>query len=439
MIREKSIEPVGDDNNPSQFRVKLKLQDLVIGQFRVLVEKDFGLSSAKKSASIPTIENVDSSKRYVTLQNNGFDELLVPDTTEMENLDRRQKPFRDLKELAGGADIRRGFLANATANAPVLTYQTNPRKLVETVGASIGLSEIKMSIDRAGAYRVEQKLFVDNRTEPFLEINFPSNARLWTVKVAGSLVKPIAVESIESAVRIPLIKTAEGDSDFIVEIKYGGSIGRLSNFSKIILPFAETVGIKVSESNVRLYVPEDLDFDFSETSSLAISEEKRIAEAKSKYEVSLFSKLNSQARNSKSEFVKQRAIRNLKELQLKQEKVAKADTISNLPSELDLSFTQDALNGDGPSVDNRDRFNELIQTQKVELFGNSGNLSNAYGGNWKGKRSKGQTIPQNSISVINNSDQRSNPAEVAINDQWFQSNGLVNPELMKQNRSNKAL
>ena len=423
LIREKVIEPVGDGDNPSQYRVTLKLQDFVIGQFRVLVEKDFGLSSSKRSASIPAVENIDSSKRFVTLQNSGFDELLVPDTREMENLDRRQKPFRDLKELVGGADIRRGFLVNATAQDPLLTYQTNPRKLVETVGASIGLSEIKMSIDRAGAYRVEQKFFVDNRTEPFLEIKLPSNAKLWTVKVADSLVKPIAVEAEESSVRIPLIKTAEGDSDFVVEIKYGGSIERLSNFAKIEFPFAETVGIKVSESNVRLYVPEDFDFDFKETSSLAISEEKLIADAKSRYEVSLFSKLNSQARNSKNELVKQRAIRNLIELQANQEKVSRATAIANLYSEDDVQREIE--------VDNRGRFNDLLQTQKVELFGNSGNLSNTYGGNWD--KAQDQQVRQQPNVSVHPTTQSMTP----INEEWFGSNGLVNPELISQNRSNK--
>ena len=427
LIREKMIEPVGGGDDPSQYRVTLKLQDFVIGQFRVLVEKDFGLSSSKRSASIPTIEKVDSSKRFVTLQNSGFDELLVPDTSEMENLDRRQKPFRDLKELVGGADIRRGFLANATSQNPLLTYQTNPRKLVETVGASIGLSEIKMSIDRAGAYRVEQKFYVDNRTEPFLEIKLPSNAKLWTVKVADSLVKPIAVEAKDSSVRIPLIKTAEGDSDFVVEIKYGGSIDRLSNFAKIEFPFTETVGIKVSESNVRLYVPEDFDFDFKESSSLAVSEEKLIADARSRYEVSLFSKLNSQARNSKNELVKQRAIRNLVELQTKQEKASRATAIANLYSEDEVQKELE--------VDNRGQFNDLLQSQKVELFGNSGNLSNTYGGNWD--KSQGQQVPQQSGDSSNRPVQPAMQSDASINDNWFNSNGLVNRELLNQNRSNK--
>lgn len=404
LVREKKLEPIGEAVSATQYRLTLVLQDFVIGQYRVLLEQDRGLSGTRQIAPIPSFEQgVTETGRFVTLQNSGFDELLIKESVGLQDLDRRQKQFRSLKSLIGGADIRRAYLVEANQNAPVLAYQTNQRQLVETVGASIGLSEIEITIDRSGAYRAEQNFYVDNRTEPFLEIRLPDNSRLWTVKVANAPVKPIAIEDDKQAVRIPLIKTADGDTDFLVAIKYGGSVGKLANLSKLEFPFTKTTNIDVASTNVRLNLPEDFDFWWFK-GTLGVSEEEQIAQAKNAYETALFSKLQSQAKNSKSELVRQRAAQNLTLLN---------ESAQALPDEISQSAQGKA------QVDNRETFNQLFRDQRLELFGNSGNVSNTYGGNFGAARDQGQ-----------------NPSQSSFNSKWLDSNDLVNPKVLEQNKRN---
>ncbi len=404
LIREKRIEPVGDESTATQFQVTLQLQDFVIGQFRVLMEQDQGLTNDRIPASIPEIENVQSQTRFVTLQNSGFDELMIPVATGVESLDRRQKPFRELTALIGGADIRRAYLVNTTMVDPTLMYQTNSRKLVETVGASIGLSEIKMSVDPSGAYRVEQLLFVDNRTEPFLEIELPAESRLWTVRVAGAAVKPVAVDGIANSVRIPLVKTSDGDTDFRVELKFGGSVGKLANLGKTNFPFAKTLNINVESTNVRLFLPEEFDYYWFD-GSLGVSQEKQIDQASSAYQTALYSKLQSKASNSKSDLVRQRALKNLE----KWDGYLANENTSQIEN--------------AEAIDNRSHFNDLLDEQKLELFGNSGKIYNSYGNNFGGTDPSKNPPPIQKGAVINGA--------------WFDSNQLVNPDIQKQNQANQ--
>ena len=84
------------------------------------------------------------------------------------------------------------YLVAADARQPRLRFHTEPRAAVETVGAAIGLAETTLVLDANGAYRAQQVLRVDNSTEQFLEIRLPEGAALWTARVAGEPVKPIA-------------------------------------------------------------------------------------------------------------------------------------------------------------------------------------------------------------------------------------------------------
>lgn len=405
LVQEKSLVPLGDANAPDAYRVTLTLQDYVIGEYRILLELDRGLSSEKLAAPIPAFdESVNIVGRFVTLQNSGFDELVIPDHDGLSQLDRRQKPFRDLRNLTGDADIRQAYVVDSNAASPTLNYQTRRRQRVQTVGASIGLSEIELSIDRSGGFRAEQSFYVDNRTEPFLEINVPENSRLWTVKVAGTPVKPIAVKEDSQSVRIPLIKTADGDTDFLVEIKYGGSLGRLQNLGRFELPFVNTVNVKVQATTVKLNLPEDYSY-YNFDGTLGKSEEKLIEQARKSYQTALFSKLETKARNSKSELVRQRARQNL--LLLNQ--FGDQGQVEAEPDE-----TAEV------QVDNRDAFNRLYEGQKLQLFGNSGNVANSYGGNF--------TIQNEGVS--------SGKSSGNFNSKWLDSNGLVNPKILEQNRQN---
>ena len=89
---------------------------------------------------------------------------------------------------------------------------------------------------------------------------------MWTVHVAGESVKPAVVASSSQRVRIPLIKTAEGDLDYPVVIKYGGTTSVPGLFSRVQFPLIHTLNINVELSQVRLRLPESFDwFNFHGT------------------------------------------------------------------------------------------------------------------------------------------------------------------------------
>jgi hypothetical protein len=126
-------------------------------------------------------------------------------------------------------------------------------------------------MDPSGAYRVEQVYRIDNRTEQFLEIRLPAGAALWTARVAGEPVKPVAVSdpARPGLIRVPLVKTAAGDLDYAVVLKYGGKLpalgaGRFSiTFPLIREVSIGGVGIGIEQSQVELYLPEGYAwFDF---------------------------------------------------------------------------------------------------------------------------------------------------------------------------------
>ena len=93
---------------------------------------------------------------------------------------------------------------------------------------------------------------MDNRTEQFLEIALPEGARLWAAHVADQPVKPILGQN---SIRIPLVKTAEGDRDYAVTLKYGGRMEGLGPYHHVEFPLIRSVKIQIEESQVRLWLP----------------------------------------------------------------------------------------------------------------------------------------------------------------------------------------
>ena len=64
---------------------------------------------------------------------------------------------------------------------------------------------------------------MDNATEQFLQVELPAGAALWTAVVAGEPVKPVEDPAATGRrVSIPLVKTAAGERDYAVMLKYGG-------------------------------------------------------------------------------------------------------------------------------------------------------------------------------------------------------------------------
>ena len=288
MLRRKTIEPVNDDEH-SPIHVRLELQDAVMGQLRVLVENDRMLQTGVEFlAPIPQAikgERFDafSVRQFVTLEKAGLDDINVDDDASIgvERINRRQLQWAHLASVLGDG-ITEGFLVDDTHETPRLAFLARRFEARRTTDARIGMAETRFVLDASGAYRAEQLYWIDNKTEQYLEIDLPPMADLWTAQLwtfaawiahekgelaAGEPIK--STRAPESAgpgrVRIPLVKTAEGDSDYVVRLQYAGTIGERRTFSRFDLPFIQPVGIKVDQSQVRLYVPETYWFRFDDT------------------------------------------------------------------------------------------------------------------------------------------------------------------------------
>ena len=279
MLRQKTIEPVGKGAGAA-LRVRIELQDEVMDQLRILVENDRLLTPGEHEAPIPTVELGRTNRRYVAIESAGRDQVQVDEDSlrEMEALGRQQREWEMLKATLG-REMTLAYLVSPDARQPRLRFHTEQRAAVETVGAAIGLAETTLVLDANGAYRAQQVLCVDNSTEQFLEIRLPQGATLWTARVAGEPVKPIAKPQAATAaaepsrVWIPLIKTAPGELCYDVVLKYGGWMPALGAMDHLEFPLTHCENIRPDLSQVRLYVPEQYRwFDFGGTMRLVAAE-----------------------------------------------------------------------------------------------------------------------------------------------------------------------
>ena len=285
MLRQKTVEPVGKEAGAA-LRVRIELQDEVMDQLRILVENDRLLTPGAHEAPIPTVELGRTNRRYVAIESAGRDQVQVDEDSlrEMEALGRQQREWEMLKGTLG-REMTLAYLVAADARQPRLRFHTEQRAAVETVGAAIGLAETTLVLDANGAYRAQQVLRVDNSTEQFLEIRLPEGAALWTARVAGEPVKPIAkpqaamaaakpqAAAEPSRVWIPLIKTAPGELCYDVVLKYGGWMPALGTLDRVEFPLVHCENIRPDLSQVRLYVPEQYRwFDFGGTMRLVAAE-----------------------------------------------------------------------------------------------------------------------------------------------------------------------
>jgi hypothetical protein len=264
LVRQKRIESAEDGWQ----RVRLELQEELLGQYRVLVENDRLLTMADSRQSelqyapIPVLETGTTDQRYVTLEEAGRDELEITSRENLQPLSRQQGEWRRLAGVLGDG-ITQAFLVSGEDRTPRLAFRTVQHATVQTAGAGIGLAETFLIIDPSGAYRGRQTYHVYNTTQAFLEIQLPHAgsprpAELWTATVAGEPVKPAPVPNAPAPgqVRVPLIKTAEGDRDYPVVLQYGGVLETVQPLRGVGFPFIKTLNINVELSQVRLRLPE---------------------------------------------------------------------------------------------------------------------------------------------------------------------------------------
>lgn len=263
LLRQKTVEQLPDG---SGIAVRLELQDQVMNQLRVLVEHDRLLTGDNHEITAPHVQTGRIERQYISVESAGRDEVVIDTREGLEPLTRQQKDWRVVESLFEGGSTR-AFVTTAGPDTARLLFRTKQRLAVETAGARIGLATCVVAVDDGGAYRAIQTFNVDNRTEQFLDIDLPEGAYLFTVRVAGQLVKPVLPDpSAPSNVQIPLVKTAAGDLDYLVVLKYGGIMEVPNPLTPTGFPLPSTRNINVEQSQVELWLPGTRQwFDFGGT------------------------------------------------------------------------------------------------------------------------------------------------------------------------------
>jgi hypothetical protein len=373
MLRQKTVEPTGAEPG-APLRVRLALQDEVMGDLKVLVENDRLLTGAAHEAPIPAVETGRADRRYVALESAGRDEVVVAASTGLEPLSRRQKEWAAVAGMLRGGQTT-AFIAAAGAAEPHLEFRTKERAAVETARARIGLAQAVLVMDENGTYRAQQTYHIDNRTEQFLEVRLPEGAALWAAQVAGEAVKPTVLPAEAGRVRIPLVRTAAGDLDYAVVLKYGGRLPPLEAVRPAVdFPLIRTVNIGVELSQVELHVPETLVWTYWRGKMRRVSEEGDFEAGVLEYRNRLAEGLVETLRFG-NPFEKARAASNLKAVSADIRQFAAGNSgynVSNKEFQAQFSNAQTIVQKAGQEIETQARQGE------VDLSGNNDRLRDAF-------------------------------------------------------------
>ena len=378
-------------------RLNLELQDDVRGRYALLVEKDRLLEEKGQVVQVPYVEGTEKGQRFVALENTGRDELLVEEASlrGLTEVGPQETRWKELTSVLGES-ISSAFVTDNSTSFPELSIQTLKREQVERAGARIGLAQTTLVVDEQGGYRAHVEFRMTNADEPFLELQLPEGAQLWTVRVAGEPGKAISSEAeVDGQVRIPLVKTGEGEGDYAVEVKYGGAINLKVNGGITVFPLVRSNNINIELSQVRLHLPESMNwFDFNGTMRL-VESDSALAEGFQSYLNKRIQEAAQAIASGSNEYSKVRAAVNLS-----QSRQLFEDNRRNFfgsSSDIDQWYLQnDKLLQDAEEqvqneldraaeaiLDNRTRLNRAWAEQRVErsnnlIRGSSSNFEGAY-------------------------------------------------------------
>jgi hypothetical protein len=428
LLRERHITPTADGQHVA---VRLDLQDTVMHQLRVLIQGDRLLTRGSHTIDLPSIQTGSTLRRYLAIESAGRDEVVIEARTALGELSRQQKEWKRIEPLLRGGATR-AFLADGSEAA--LTFTTTERKAVQTAGARIGLARTILMLDGAGTYRGVQTYSVDNQTEQFLEIDLPAGAALWTALVAGEFVKPIATEGNAQAaktqrVRVPLVKTAAGDLDYTVQLRYGGSLAQLDGLSGIDFPFINTININVEESQVELRLPTSHRWMRFDGTMRQLGELHDLEAGKLAYKQKLAKRLIKTVQFG-NPFEKARAMSNLKSIKssIKKSQGTYADSYnsdlqqeitkaSSVIDEAEKRLADASLDTDGDGLSNRGELNEWFVGQKNKL---AENVVIPNDGNWsREQRAIEKAVVKAKVS------KETQKKDTSFNNAWLANNGLV--------------
>ena len=426
-VRQKTVTRVDTPTGP-RLRVRLELQQEVMGELRLLVYNDRALTGEAIAATIPTIEGVRVDQQFVALETSGRDEVLVDTPEGLTRLEEQQKQWQTIRQRIGGR-LHQAYLVTPGVEQPRLTLHTRQREVVQTAGARIGLAETHIVLDDHGAYRAQVVYCIDNTTEQFLSVLLPEGATLWTAQVAGEPVKPIYIPAQGGLTRlaIPLVKTAAGDVDYRVVLKYGGAISTSRWLGQVEFPLVHTVQVKAAQSQVWLHLPATRQwFNFGGKMRMVTSDDETVANQLA-YSTEVSQRLLETIRHG-DVFAKVRAASGLKvqmSNNLRQiglaissydskgsragEEVGRNKAVNDQAQQEVAQF--EAKTKAVAVQDNRERLNDLYLSQSNSYTGNT----NVQQGNFAGGK-----ILSASTSEVR--------ASGGFNADWFAGNGLATPQ-----------
>lgn len=255
-----SRKTIADSGKPGWLDVTLHLQGEVMGELRVLVEHDQALPESRLRLLPPVVKSGTTTRCYLAVENAGRDEVIIEPDASLTPVTPDRREWSTVSSLLRRSATEVYFTSwdESSVEIPSLQFHTKQRKTVSTAGARIGLAQTLLVIDEHGFYRGRQSYRVDNQTEQFLLVELPAGARLLSARVAGRLVKPMEPEgspSGASRLRVPLVKTADGELDYEVLLKYGGH-RRLPGYLRTShFPLLQTLNVDVERSQVELRLP----------------------------------------------------------------------------------------------------------------------------------------------------------------------------------------
>jgi hypothetical protein len=265
------------------------------------------------------------------------------------------------------------------------------------------------------------------------------------VRNVSEPVKPALVpgKGGERLVRIPIVKTAAGDLDYLVVLKYAGKLPKLQSLRQVEFPLIHAKDRKLVElSQVQLYLPETQAwFDFGGTMTRVTQEGELEAEYVS-YQNKVAEKLVQTLRSSENPYAQARAMTNLGEY-----KVQLRDVQQQAAGYRGNEKLRDALSLNSSILTDADKQVETFNKQapQEQAFDNNDNLRKSFAGQ-KLTRAKGvvKDIGRNwDESTLNGAPTTSTATATGkdgqFNDKWFEANRLENLTAQTETEGQKRL
>ncbi|MDD3469621.1 MAG: hypothetical protein PHE53_06520 [Thermoguttaceae bacterium] len=127
-----------------KIRVRLELQDEVMGQVRVLVENDLPLAGEQREVVFPLLRMpTQTLRRFALIENSGRDEMVVVECQRLIPIDRRQEAWTRLVSLLGSEPVGAEAFTVVEKDSP--EEGNTEGKLIPNEGKSVHENDVETS------------------------------------------------------------------------------------------------------------------------------------------------------------------------------------------------------------------------------------------------------------------------------------------------------